>query len=602
MSRIREIIYYFNVYKKYMGNRLYLVFILNLLAVVTESFGIALLLPLIKLVESDGNTEPESAVGEFISKLLEFFGIEGSLSGILIFISAVFILKGIIKFVEGAYNSFLESELMREIKLLMFNAYENMDYKYYCKNNTGHFINMIAGQTSALVKSFASFKSFITTLITVCTYFAFSFLISWQFTTAAFIFGFIILLLFKGLNNYVRDLSRKSVIEHSYLNKFLVQTMQAYKYLSATAEIGPLKKAVMNSVNKLSALLRKQGVATAFTAAIREPLSIFVLVVIIIIQINIFNQNIAPIFVSLLLIYRAMSQVMGLQSSWQKLMGSIGSLEVVEEEFEVVRQNQQRTGNVEVKGLQREVELQDVSFFYENSHEIALKNINLKIHANTTTAIVGESGAGKSTLVDILTLMLRPTGGNMLVDGVSIDDINVNQWRSCIGFVSQDTVIFDDTVANNICLWRGEYNKDESVKNDIENAAERAYAKSFIDSLPEGFNTIVGERGIRLSGGQKQRLFIARELYKKPKLLILDEATSALDSESELYIKQSIDDLKGAATIVLIAHRLSTIKQADNIIVINNGEIIESGDYEKLVSQTEGYFHKMVGLQTLQLS
>ena len=159
--------------------------------------------------------------------------------------------------------------------------------------------------------------------------------------------------------------------------------------------------------------------------------------------------------------------------------------------------------------------------------------------------------------------------------------------------------MFDDTVANNICLWRGDYATDEEVRRNVEQAAARAGATKFINALSDGFNTPVGDRGVRLSAGQRQRLFIARELYKNPRLLILDEATSALDSESELVIKESVDQLKGLTTIVIIAHRLSTIKNADYIYVLDKGRIVEQGSYEELALAHGGTFNRMVALQRL---
>ncbi|MEX0770576.1 MAG: ATP-binding cassette domain-containing protein, partial [Balneolaceae bacterium] len=159
--------------------------------------------------------------------------------------------------------------------------------------------------------------------------------------------------------------------------------------------------------------------------------------------------------------------------------------------------------------------------------------------------------------------------------------------------------IFDDTIANNICLWKGDYEKDESVRQRIHEAAKRAYATPFIKKLPDLYHTMIGDRGVRLSGGQRQRLFIARELYKNPNLLILDEATSALDTESERFIQKSIDALKGSMTVVIIAHRLSTIKNADYIYVLDDGKVIEQGTYEDLVQDGNTRFRQMVEMQSL---
>jgi subfamily B ATP-binding cassette protein MsbA len=214
-------------------------------------------------------------------------------------------------------------------------------------------------------------------------------------------------------------------------------------------------------------------------------------------------------------------------------------------------------------------------------------------------ALVGASGAGKSTLIDMLTLLLAPRSGEILIDGVPGDQIEQSSWRRQIGYVLQDAVIFDDTFANNICLWSGDPAVDPALMARIRNAAESAHLLGFIDSLPDGFNSRVGDRGIRLSGGQRQRLFIARELFKEPQLLILDEATSSLDSEAERVIQQSIDDLRGRMTVVIIAHRLATVRSADQVLVFEQGKLVEQGAYTTLRDRSGSRFGAMVAAQTL---
>jgi len=209
-----------------------------------------------------------------------------------------------------------------------------------------------------------------------------------------------------------------------------------------------------------------------------------------------------------------------------------------------------------------------------------LEDISMHINAKKSIAIVGESGSGKSTLVDLIALLHTPTNGKIFIDGTNGNDISKHSWRSQLGYVSQETIIFDDTIANNICMWSGDYINDKNLFTKIRKAANQANILDFIDSLDDGFNSLVGDRGVLLSGGQRQRLFVARELFRNPNLLILDEATSALDSESEKEIQKSIDNLKGEITVIAIAHRLSTIKNVDLIYVLKDGRIIESGSYQ----------------------
>ena len=214
-------------------------------------------------------------------------------------------------------------------------------------------------------------------------------------------------------------------------------------------------------------------------------------------------------------------------------------------------------------------------------------------------ALVGKSGAGKSTLVDLLTLILKPRQGQILIDDVPGQDIELASWRRQLGYVSQEAVIFDDTIANNIGLWVGDPRRDDTFRRRILEAARQAHIAHFIETLPDGYDTLVGERGLRLSGGQRQRLFIARELFRSPRLLILDEATSALDSESERAIQQSIDELKGRITVVIIAHRLSTIHNVDRVYVLEKGQVVEQGSYWALRNREGSRLGKLIDMQAL---
>ncbi len=600
MKIFESITYYLGVYKKFLGKRLYIVFALTAAAALTEAFGITLILPLIEAADAgDGSLDGGTAAVRFLYGILEIIGIEESVVGILVFIGVVFIGKGMLKFVEGGYASYLRAQLLREIKGKMFNAYREMDYNYYAHNNTGHFINVINGQINNFIRSFDTFTRFLSMIIITVSYLSIAFLLAWNFALMAIAVGILLLFLFKYLNAYVQDLSRKTASEESVLNKFLVQTIQSFKYLTSTNQMQHLKGGVMSSIKKLADYMFRQGAALAFTQAIREPASVIFLLFVIIIQVVVFDSPIAPIFVALLLFHRGMQHMIGIQDDWQRTMEKIGSLEMVVSEFETLEQHKEKNGTKVLDPLSEGIRFEDVYFKYEDKDDHVLKDVNIEIPVNKMIAFVGESGAGKSTLIDMMTLLLRPQKGKIFIDNIDSGEVDFKSWRSQIGYVSQETVVFDDTIANNICLWKGDYETDEEVQRRVHEAAKRAYANDFIENLNEGYQTIVGDRGVRLSGGQRQRLFIARELYKNPNLLILDEATSSLDTESERYIQKSIDALKGAMTVVIIAHRLSTIKNSDLIYVIEEGRIIESGTYDDLTLNRKSRFSKMVAIQSL---
>ena len=241
---------------------------------------------------------------------------------------------------------------------------------------------------------------------------------------------------------------------------------------------------------------------------------------------------------------------------------------------------------VQIQEFTNNIKFNNVSFQYENSENLILSSINIKIHRGEVLALVGSSGAGKSTFADLIPRFYDVSSGEIIIDGIDIRKLTVENLRSLMGIVSQDTILFNDTVAHNIS-----YGLPEARIYEIREAAKTANALEFIDSLPNGFDTIIGEKGTRLSGGQRQRISIARALLKNPDILILDEATSALDTESERKVQEAIDTLVQNRTVIVIAHRLSTITKADQIIVLDEGKIVESGTHKKLLEINGKYKH-----------
>jgi len=600
MDTFGDLFRYLRIYRRYIGRRMYILFVLSSLTAFASSFGIALLLPLLRASQtSGGSVEDMGTAEQLLYDLLTWMGIAESMGGILAFIAIVFVGKGLLMFAGNAYKGYLQAQLLRELKAQLFDAYTGMEHRHYIRNNTGHFINVINGQVGGFFGSFNSFVGFLTKILTMIAYFTFALAITWEFTLLAIGIGGCMLFLFKYLNNYVRMLSREKSQEMSHLNKLLVQTLQSLKYIVSTNQIAHLRSRIVESIRRLTGYIFRQNIASAFTGAIREPASVLLIVGIISLQVVVFQEPIAPIFVALLLFHRGMQTVISVQGQWQSTMDKIGSVEMVSEEFETVLAHQEGRDGKPVGSLSQGIEFRNVHFAYNDEDGDVLHDINIDVPADQTVALVGESGAGKSTLMDMMTLMLTPGVGEIRVDDVPHDEIDVNSWRDQIGYVSQETVVFDDTVANNISLWQGDIEEDPVLREKVMDAARRAHADHFIRDMPNGYQTVVGDRGVRLSGGQKQRLFVARELFKQPDLLLLDEATSDLDSASEHHIQSSIDALQGEVTVVIIAHRLSTVKNADRVYVLDEGRVIESGSYHELRSRENGQFHEMVEMQSL---
>ena len=242
-----------------------------------------------------------------------------------------------------------------------------------------------------------------------------------------------------------------------------------------------------------------------------------------------------------------------------------------------------------LENFNQSIVFEQVSFSYDK--EPVLKNIDLNIRKGTTVALVGPSGGGKSTLVDLIPRFYDPTEGTIKIDGQPLKDCQVDSVRQLMGIVTQESILFNDTIFNNIA-----FGLDHAREEDVIQAAKIANAHDFISELEEGYHTNIGDRGMKLSGGQRQRISIARAIMKNPPILLLDEATSALDSESEMLVQQALSNLMQNRTSIVIAHRLSTIQHADEIIVIQNGEVLERGTHQQLL-QSGGLYKKLSAMQ-----
>ncbi|WP_245969581.1 ABC transporter ATP-binding protein [Thiocapsa rosea] len=569
------------------------------MAALAEGVGILMLLPLLQGLDTGTAAEPTTGAAKLLHDLLASLGLANSTVVILLVITVAFIAKGALTFGALGFNAYLRGQLLRELKVRLFDDYSRMSYGYYAHNDTGHFINLINEQITQTLQSFQFLTQLGSQLINSIIYAALAFIVAWRFGLMALILGLMLLFLFRWINIYVRQVSRLAAVENGNLAKLLIQFLHAFKYLTSTDQVGPIRSKIKISVVRLTGYQIRTGVAASFTQAVREPIVVIFIMLLVLIQLVLLQQPLAPILVSLVLFYRSLSATVALQGNWQQTLNLIGCLELVRDEFIAQDKHRVSDGTQFAEPLRQGMSLCDVYFSYESSLGDVLKGISLDIPVRTSVALVGESGAGKSTIVDLLTLILKPQRGQVLIDGVPGDQIQLASWRRQIGYVSQETVVFDDNIANNICMWAGDISKDQCLMDSVREAARQAHIDHFIETLPEGYQTLVGDRGVRLSGGQRQRLFIARELFRKPNLLILDEATSALDSESELFIQKSIDALKGRITVVIIAHRISTIRNVDHVYVFDQGRLVEHGPYEELRDSNDSRFGKLVAMQAL---
>jgi len=323
---------------------------------------------------------------------------------------------------------------------------------------------------------------------------------------------------------------------------------------------------------------------------ITEALGVIAIGVLFVIAINLTDMNYKIVLTQLLPFIYILARMLPTLKMINQARGVIESrwpgFEAV---YDIIRLDNKpfiKDGNDTFTGIKNSINFKSVTFSYNNDDKNALKSVDFQIPKGKTTAVVGESGAGKSTITNLLLRFYDPQTGNILIDNEPLPSFNISSYRRSIGIVSQDTFIFNDTVSNNIAFG----NFEETSQEQVIEAAKRAGAHDFISRLPDGYDTFLGERGIKLSGGQRQRISIARAILKDPEILILDEATSSLDSTTEQQIHSAITELSQNRTVVVIAHRLSTIKNADQIIVLNEGRVSEIGNEKELLSNKGDYY------------
>jgi subfamily B ATP-binding cassette protein MsbA len=583
------VVRYFRLFWSYARGRMLVSVVLTLAMTYAEGVGIALFYP---LFEADPAAR-SSGFGGAIASFLGVFGLPMTPASVLPLIVALFTIKGVLQYAVYRYQFALFRDVSRHLRRRALTGLAKADYQHVTNTNTGFFTNLIINEVYRSACGFLSYVKSLSPALSAGVLFVMACFFDWRLSLVCVVMGGTMIAVTRITGFVIRKYSLLATKESSRLTGLVIQLLHAFKYLRATGSYARFDRRVEDTSHRLLDADFRSSVASSLLAAMSQPIMVLFLGGLLYFRSVIQGAELASMFVLLVYFFRVMNEVFALQSSWQAFCGYLGSVDLVRDAIEKTEAEAEPEGGEPFAGLSDAIVFDRVSFSYRTGRQV-LDDISLRIPAKTTVAFVGGSGAGKSTIVDLMTGTLRATSGTITMDGRPLATTNLGTLRQHVGYVPQDAVLFDDTVAANIALWSESYTLDQ-----IRDAAERAGCLSFIERMPQQFETPVGDRGVKLSGGQRQRLAIARELVRSPDLLVLDEATSALDSESEAAIQQSIDQLKGKVTIVIIAHRLSTIRGADRVYLLSEGKIAEEGGFDELASRPGGKFRAMCELQEL---
>ena len=584
---------YSKVFKQYTGATLYLFIALLIFAGLLETLGISMLVPILSY--EPGQTGQGGTINIVIHNFFSLLNITPSFEILLASMVFLFLIKGAFHFFSLGLMSFLKADLGKALRFKMLDLYIGMKFSYYQNTNIGHLNNMITTEVERAVSTFGYFCRTISCFINAGVYASVCILINYQVTIFAVVSGTCLVVSLRSLNSISRRYSIQVSSKNASLQDFLIQIIQGYKYLKATAGFDRIKKKLYADVDHLGNLDFKLGVISGGMVSIREPFLVIMVAFLMFYQVSILGKSIAGILVVMGLFYKLASVILAIQHEWQGFNALVGGIDVFDRAHEEISANLETAGKKRIDTFDSQILLSDVSFGYGD--KLVLNGINMRIPKNKIVGLVGESGAGKSTLVNIFTGLLQVDAGTVSIDGVDAREIDFFSFRKLVGYVTQEDILFHDTIANNISMWQ--YKGTQEDRKKMDRICRLANCHSFIACAKDGYDAIIGDRGIKISGGQRQRLAIARELYKGPEILLLDEATSALDSQSEAYVHESIESLRGNKTIVIIAHRLSTIKSCDYIYVLHDGRVVEEGTFRNLYEQ-DTRFRQMCLAQELK--
>ena len=557
-----------------------------------EGISLLMLVPLLQLV---GLNVQEGSIGrlaEFISSIFSTIGIRPTLIAVLCVYVLIVIIHSILRRWETSVSLTLEYEFVVRLREKLYRAIANTNWLFFARNRVSDFTHALTIEMERIGAATYYILNLLATGIVAIVYILFALKLSVMMTGLVFLCGVGLMFLLRKKTKMAHETGEGLSEAMSGLYNAISEHLNGMK----TAKSYGVVERHVEIFRRLAEQVRHMYTHTVQNQAEVNYWfnigSVIILSLILYVSFQILSISTAGVLLLLFLFARAMPKLSNIQQNFQSsinMMPSFSRVMELQKRCEEAAETEiQRYGKIDIGNG---IRFKKVSFSYDANSPV-IKDLDITIKAGQTTAIVGPSGAGKTTIADLLMGLIIPNEGSILIDGKEFAPERMKVWREQIGYVPQDTFLFNDTLRGNLS-WAKPDAKEEEINQSLKFAA----AEEFVSGLSKGLDTLLGDRGVLVSGGERQRIALARALLRKPTLLILDEATSSLDSENEKRIQNAIEKLHGQMTILVISHRLSTIRGADVIHVIEEGRLVESGTWDELISKENGRFQALCRAQ-----
>jgi ATP-binding cassette subfamily C protein len=529
-----------------------------------EGFGIATLLPLLTVAQGEG--AGDNAVGRFVQPLIEGLSYEAAIGALLAVVLLGILLKVGLSMLAMRYVGYSVAEVSTRLRTRLIRQILAVRWGYLVRHATGRFINAVSSQVGAMVEAFRSAASLVATLIQTAMLLVVAFVVSWQVALGAVLLATLLGVALHAFVDRSRRAGRASNRRNRELVTFLSETMNNIKPVKAMGRDAGFSRLFEKKIRSLRKAARKQVMSKEALKNLEEVIISVFLAAGAFVALVVLKERVADIIVVGLVLARTVKSVAKVQEQYQIVAALEGPFEEIRELLDETLAEEERREGPEAPVFSRAVRFERVSFAYDR--QPVLQDVTLDVPFGKVVVITGPSGGGKTTLVDLVLGLHRPGSGRVLVDGVPLDEVGIVSWRQQVGYVAQDLVLLNDTVAANITL--GQPGIDDAA---VQAALDLAGASGFVSALPQGVATVVGDKGAALSGGQRQRIALARALVTRPRLLVLDEVTSALDPETEREICANIRGLAGGAAVLAITHRPAFLGFADIVYHLDGGRV-----------------------------